>query len=295
LQQLAQCGLFDLLAKALQAAGPGGMSRSFMALKVKSDPRAPYLIPFILGAAVCPSVPLVLLAHVGNVILHLTRAPFIWDHELWDMMTECCVIVSMIGQLLGDARKPKLHSASGTAIIKECAPWIRGMMITFYFGAAFWKLNHSFFDLRSSCAPVFILQLAAAYLPESMFLDAIVSQLAMLSPFITILIEFAIPILLTLSGRWRLAGLAVGLLFHFIIALTPPPNNAGGFSVGAVVRYFFFIPFASASIHAELGAIFTNARHALFGMGTAGVVGLSVYMGALQAALTFQGALPVFM
>lgn len=288
LQQAAQCSLFDLLAKALQAAGPNGMNdRSFMALKVKSDPRAPYLLPFIIGAAIHPSPTLVLLAHLGNILLHVTRAPFIWDHELWDMLTECCVVISLVGYLLGGDRQSKDRIATGASVIRECMPWVRAQMITFYFGAAFWKLNRSFFDLRSSCAPVFIMQLLAALLPESMTPDALISLLAMTAPVVTILVEFAIPILLSLRGRWRIAGLSLGLLFHFLIALTPPPNNAGGFSVGAVVRYFFFMPMASASALAEL-------RNASILIGGVGAVALSVYFGALQAAMTFQGALPIF-
>jgi len=222
----------------------------------------------------------------------MTRAPFIWDHELWDLMTECCVVVAMVGQLL---QGMNARIATGAAVVKECGPWVRAMMITFYFGAAFWKLNRSFFDLRASCGPVFIAQLVAAYVPECMAIDALFSQVAFLTPWITVLVEFAIPTLLSLRGRWCLAGLGLGLLFHFMIALTPPPNNAGGFSVGAIVRYFFFIPIASASTLLEIKKIFTNARYALLGIASAGVVGVSVYVGALQAALTFQGALPVFM
>lgn len=85
LQQLLQCGGFDLLAQQLHAVGPAGMGRSFMAAKVRSDSRAALLLPLMLGAAWRPSVPLLLLAHAANVYLHASRAPFIWDHELWDM------------------------------------------------------------------------------------------------------------------------------------------------------------------------------------------------------------------
>lgn len=63
--------------------------------------------------------------------------------------------------------------------------------------------------------------------------------MAATAPALTILIEFAIP---TLLATTPVCGVFVGLFFHLLIALTPPPNNAGGFSVSIAVRYAFFLP-----------------------------------------------------
>ena len=44
----------------------------------------------------------------------------------------------------------------------------------------------------------------------------------------------AVPALLATGRR---GGLAVALLFHLLVVLTPPPNNAGGCSVGAWLAF----------------------------------------------------------
>ena len=72
--------------------------------------------------------------------------------------------------------------------------------------------------------------------PHTALLGFIVS----ISPAATVFVEALIPIVLYLSP-WPF-GFAIGVLFHFLIAVTPPPNNAGGFSVGVLTRYFFFAP-----------------------------------------------------
>ena len=50
-----------------------------MAAKVKSDPRAVYLLPLIVAVGVLPAppLPLILAAHAGNVYLHASRIPIL--------------------------------------------------------------------------------------------------------------------------------------------------------------------------------------------------------------------------
>ena len=40
---------------------------------------------------------------MGNVLLHASRAPWIWDHELWDMLTELVVVVAIVVSLRADS------------------------------------------------------------------------------------------------------------------------------------------------------------------------------------------------
>ena len=63
---------------------------------------------------------------------------------------------------------------------------------------------------------------------------ALTDVIAWTAPAAATALELAIPALLAQAARPRLRrlGLCLGLVFHFLIALTPPPNNAGGFSVG---------------------------------------------------------------
>ena len=332
LQQLLQCGLFDVLARyALQATGPAGMGeRSFMAAKVRTDDRAIYLLPLLVGAAWHPSAPVLLASHLANIYLHASRSPFIWDHELWDMLTELVVVGATVAHLLEAWWREPARGAGGEGhatmpgppatnqIIARSAPTVRSMMTIFYAAAAFWKLNSSFFDPIASCAPVFVLQLVAAYLPEALTPPALIDVVAWTAPHVATCVEIAIPLLLSQAQRpnLRRLGLCLGLLFHFLIALTPPPNNAGGFSVGAIVRYFFFLPRATA---ASLDALFggpwplsppslsaaaaaaSDAARTLVALGSSprrlaavGAVGLAVGTAASQGSVTLQGSLPIF-
>ena len=155
--------------------------------------------------------------------------------------------------------------------------------------AAFFKLNTSFFDPHASCAPLFILQLVAAYLPDNVAPFALTDLLAWSAPLVAFVVELLIPLLLAQASRpaLRRLGLCLGLLFHFLIALTPPPNNAGGFSVGAIVRYFFFFPVSTATAMSSL--VGSSGRGLVLGSVSGAVV-----VAALQASQTLQGALPVF-
>ena len=132
-----------------------------MAAKVRVDSRAPYLLPLLLGASWRPNAPLLLMAHLGNIYLHASRASFILDHELWDMLTEFAVIAAILAQCIEKLIVPS--SAVGGApptnrIIARSAPAVRSMMVIFYAAAGFWKLNSSFFDPIASCAPLFLMR-----------------------------------------------------------------------------------------------------------------------------------------
>ena len=352
LQQMLQCGLFDVAARALDASGPAGMgSRSFMAAKVRVDERATSLIPLLVASAVWPSVGggwLLLLAHAANVWLHATRIPFVWDHELWDMITELVVMAAICAELIrgrgkrtanGAANGAAYGAASGAAsgsggvdapptnrAIARCAPTVRSAMIVFYSAAAFWKFNTSFFDPIATCAPVFLMQLVAAYLPgELVPPGALTDVLTWTAPHVAATVEVLIPLLLSQASRplLRQLGLALGLTFHFLIALTPPPNNAGGFSVGATVRYFFFMPAATSaachlltpSLYLPTMATTTTTLRSWLGSGSSaialrglaaslydlkslaliGAVVAAVITAASQGSVTLQGSLPVFM
>ena len=347
LQQMLQCGLFDLAARALDAAGPAGMgSRSFMAAKVRVDERATSLIPLLVASAVWPSAGggwLLLLAHAANVWLHATRIPFVWDHELWDMLTELVVMAAICAELVGGRGKRTANGAANGAaaggggsdapptnrVIAQCAPTVRSAMIVFYSAAAFWKFNTSFFDPIATCAPVFLMQLVDAYLPSELVPPGTLTDvLTWTAPHVAATVEVLIPLLLSQASRplLRQLGLALGLTFHFLIALTPPPNNAGGFSVGATVRYFFFMPAAtSAAYHLLTPSLYlpamttttttTTTLRSWFGSGSSanglrglaaslydlkrlaliGAVVAAVFTAASQGSVTLQGSLPVFM
>ena len=244
----------------------------------------------------------------------LAGAPFIWDHELWDGLTELIVMASMAAHLFESfyAAESAEGSANGAPstnrIVARCAPAVRAAMVIFYSAAAFWKFNSSFFDPVASCAPVFVMQLVAQYVPANVVPLGLTDFVVWTAPHLAAVVEVLIPLLLSQSSArplLRPLGLALGLTFHFLIALTPPPNNAGGFSVGAVVRYFFFMPAATSvamelltpslsSVTASISSIdrssFDVKRLALIG-----AVAMAVTTAAGQGSVTLQGSLPIFM
>ena len=142
---------------------------------------------------------------------HESCMPYIWEVELWAVLMDLT--------LLAVRCEPR-----------RAADAIRGQMIVFYAGAAFWKLNTSFLDASTSCGTIFFAQLIAAFAPSVADSAAVATLLRNAAPVAAVAVELAVPLLLTV---WRRGGLALALLFHLLVVLTPPPNNAGGFSVCA--------------------------------------------------------------
>ena len=105
-------------------------------------------------------------------------------------------------------------------------------------------------------------------------------------------VELVFPMLLAQSRPLpRKLGLGLGLLFHFLIALTPPPNNAGGFSVGAIVRYVFFLPVATTATMSTLPTLASFIS--LSRLVALGSLGLGVGIAASDGKVTLAGSLPV--
>ena len=120
------------------------------------------------------------------------------------------------------------------------------------------KLNTSFLDHRYSCAPLFFASIMAAYLPPHIATSHVTASVIRAAPMTIVCGEMAIAgaLLIAAWGRCRGAfastcckvGVVLALCLHLGIALTPPPNNVGAFSVIMAVRLVFFAPRASAQV-----------------------------------------------
>ncbi len=137
------------------------------------------------------------------------------------------------------------------AAFAEAAAAARNQLALLYFAAGLWKLNTSFLHPSYSCASVFAAQLADKYWPESLLANSSVVSLGtvaaagvMVAPIATVVLELAIGVLLAFQ-RTRRVGIALALLLHLGIVLTPPPNGATNFAVGCSVRMFLFVPEAT--------------------------------------------------
>lgn len=172
----------------------------------------------------------------------LWKMPNCWDSYYWALQIDGGMLLLLL--LCG-------RHADRDSLADHWATTARAQLSLFYVASSFWKLNTSFLNPATSCAPVFVLTL----LPTLGITPAahLAQLIARASPVITILGEAAIGVLLLLPSR-RLARYAVGLalLLHLGIALTPPPNNAVPFSLKCVVRLIITHPFG---VSAALGEV----------------------------------------
>lgn len=214
-----------------------------------------FLIPVVLLAVARPTVRCVVLAHAGSLTLFLVKLPLVWDYEFWDFFSDVSIVACGLAVLLAE-RSGRWTQArerqARRAFMLRSAKLVRAQYCVFYLGAGIWKLNTSFFNTSVSCGPIFFLQLLDKWLPSCLVPAGLVVLVAATAPLVTAVVELLLPTLLAQPGRVRGLGIALGLVFHLLIAITPPPNNAGCFSVAATVRYFFFCPHETAAVVEQL-------------------------------------------
>ena len=175
-------------------------------------------------------------AHLVKLALFFMRLPFVWDHEWWATLNEAALVGACLLSPLEPA--PAFFEAA------------RVQLVLLYASAAFWKLNTSFLDPTTSCATVILMQQLAAFAPPALASTA-AAAVAACAPTLAIAVELLIPALLYFRPR---AGVALALLFHGLVLLTPAPNYAGGFSVSCAARLLLCLPPTRAA-HVQLLAV----------------------------------------
>lgn len=188
----------------------------------------------------------------------------------------------------------RVNAASDCAL-REAARTVRWQLVCFYGSAALLKLNSSFLDPRYSCASIYMAQLLGGYLAPSLAQSAGAVLAVRTAPCVVVAGELLLTTSLALAaahgggdapgrlGR-AAAGLAVllAVLLHFGIAMTPPPNNIGAFSVIMAVRLFLVAPATFTSVAAPR----PGSTRAL---STAAVVVVAALLGSAAAALAVAG------
>lgn len=196
---------------------------------------APNVTPWVVACAIAllyaaytPSQTAMALALTLRIADTCTMMPFCWDSFYW------CIQVDTAGLLY-------IVTAAGASRPSIAAAWAdsaRPQLALFYLAAAFWKINTSFLDARTSCAPMFFLTLlpTLGWTPSHTFASLIRDA----APLMTIVGEASIGVLLLApSKRIQRLGVVVALLLHMGISLTPSPNNATPFSLACVVRLLY--------------------------------------------------------
>jgi hypothetical protein len=189
--------------------------------------------------------------------------PHAWESHYWCAQTDAALLLALlIEAALGPRATPadkasaEPRESGGERALREAAATVRWQMALFYASAAFWKLNSSFLDARYSCSSIYMAQLLAGYLPPSVAASAPAVALVQHAPLAVVAGESLVGAALLLAafknggdasgglvGRAATrVGVSLALLLHLGIALTPPPNNVGAFSVLMAARLFLFAP-----------------------------------------------------
>ena len=139
--------------------------------------------------AATPSRPLWAAAAAVRVLSTVSKMPNCWDSTYWQLMTDAALLWCL-------ATSQPFARLQAT---------VRAQMAVFYAASAFWKLNTSFLDPKTSCASVFAAQHAALYAP------AAAPWAVAVAPAATLAVEALVAAALALSPR---AGGVLALGFH---------------------------------------------------------------------------------
>ena len=282
LQQLLQAGVFNILADQIELTVSLFREDHVQILKdsnfvndangTRMDETAAALgevgcmIWLCALAVLCikPTVWLLCIAQAVSLYLHWSKMPFLWDFELWDVHVELAIILACVvgglRALTTTSRDAKGHTnkeeethkgtdirygSGGDWVLQSSASSARLAVLLLYWVTVLWKLTTSFFG-NVSCGPMFTVSLLDMIAPASFDIETsamaghVIYFTSIIAPTLTVVVEAAIPLLLQFAP-WQ-AGVLLGSVFHILIAVTPPPNNASIFSVVCIVKYFFFIP-----------------------------------------------------
>mmetsp|Transcript_17159 Transcript_17159/g.52784 ORF Transcript_17159/g.52784 Transcript_17159/m.52784 type:complete len:552 (+) Transcript_17159:1253-2908(+) len=213
-------------------------------------PHAYYAYAVAVGCAaafVAPGPRTLGAAMVARVVMYAVQAPAVWDSCYWVNIVDVLFL---------------FHLAAGPADVRAAAS-TRLHMGLFYVGAGFWKLNTAFLDPARSCAGIFVVSLLAM-LPCDVP-DAVLVAATRAAPALTVGGELALGVCVLAPGRAaRRVGVALACALHFMIAITPYPNQVPAFGVVCVARLFFVMPGAWTAALTEAVAAPTTLVGALY-------------------------------
>ena len=145
-----------------------------------------------------------------RIAMSAHQAPYHFDSAIWKMQTDLAVLLAV-------ALHEREHAMTA------CGWVVQGQMSLFYLASGFWKINTAFLDHRVSCAPILFLALLE-YLPPTLTPLALTRFLTVIAPWTTIIGEMAIGVLVLGNLTMQCLGVALAVVLHFMIAITPFPN-----------------------------------------------------------------------
>jgi hypothetical protein len=184
------------------------------------------------------------------------QMPYVYDSQYWALQWDLAFLAPLLCVALAEGASPlrALSASAARTVVAGARPTILWQLALFYLASGFFKINSSFLDPSVSCAVVYFCDLLGVYVPEVLVTPAVLRFVALAAPTLTVGVELllgalAVPLL---PHRVHRVGLALLLLFHLAIALTPHPNDIATFGLSNAPRFFFLLPDASATAFAEL-------------------------------------------
>jgi hypothetical protein len=222
------------------------------------DPVALCYFAFVIAALVRPNLNTFLGLIVSEWIDVSIRMPLVTNHYVFALLADTTILLAWVREIV----RRRGARPTEKAFYESFAPFLRIEVLILYSIAAFHKLNWDFLSPASSCAVDLIrVDIPSLFqflprVPSSAVLDYMMIAIALLC-------EASLAVMLFVP-RWRLAGIAVGLPFHWVLGLTDHVD----FSVTMVATYVLFLPHgflqATASfLESTLGPFARNARRAL--------------------------------
>ena len=246
-----------------------------------------------LMAACCPLQPIVLLvAFAVRIFQMVSSMPYLHDSQHWCLQTDLTLITALILCVMSRPRHrvaDALAPNEAARITSSAGATIRVQLFFVYTAAALFKVNQGFMSPRTSCASVYFVQLAEAFLPASMLSADLVNIVTKTAPIVVLLVEILVPVLLVLAPK---LGVPFVGLFHTLIAITPPPNDIGSFGAQLMPRMLFYVPDEDAAVSAVDAALTPSWQGALVMLAAAVVTALQpkTWTGKLDYAVPICGA-----
>ena len=246
----------------------------------------------VAAAALSSAWPPVLCAALAaRIYANVACWPNAWESHFWCAQTDAALLAALVLQMASAPAGIGRLSSERRAFALQDANRVARWQLAFFYASAFvFKLNSSFLDHRYSCASPYLAQLLAAYLPESLAASPhALAPIVRIAPAMVVLGEGALSAALLTAAAGRggrvapAAGVGLAMLLHLGIALTPPPNNIGAFSVLMAVRLAAFV-LPDALAHA-----LRSPRHASEAAGAAALVIMAAVAARAAARATDGG------
>lgn len=178
------------------------------------------------AAGLFPLRPAVLLvALVVRVWQIASSLPYNNDSQHWCLQVDLTLLAAVaLSVLRRRSATAALTPREAAEISAGAGATIRLQLLWVYTAAALFKANDAFMSPRTSCASVYLVQIAECYLPPQLLPPGVVRAIVLCAPAVILAVEALVPALLWLAPRW---GVPFVALFHTAIAITPPPNDIG--------------------------------------------------------------------